>query len=488
MIRREDILAAPFFRQQALIGGLWSDSETGATFPVTDPATGEVIAQVADCSPGDAERAIEAANAAWPDWKNRTAKDRADVLRRWFDLVKENRPLLAGLMSLEQGKPLREAEAEVDYGAGYIEWFAEEARRTDGAVIPAHAADLRLLVLRQPVGVVAAITPWNFPIAMITRKVAPALAAGCTVVVKPASLTPLCALALGHLAALAGIPEGVLSIIPSRSSSAIGKVLTQSPLVRKVSFTGSTEIGRLLLAQSAGTIKKVSMELGGNAPVLVFDDADIDKAIAGTLAAKFRNAGQTCVCANRIYVQSGIYDAFAERLAVAVRQLSVGPALEDAFDQGPLIDGKAVEKVEELVADAVSIGGRVLTGGKRHSRGQTFYEPTVIADATQAMKIAREEVFGPVAPLFRFDTEDEAVAMANDTEFGLASYMFSRDLGRIFRVAERIEAGMVGINTGLISTEVAPFGGVKQSGLGREGSRVGIDDYTELKYLCLDVS
>lgn len=483
----KEIQSSRLFIEKALIGGAWSSGADGTTIAVKNPANGEVIANVANCSVADVERAIAAAHAAWDDWKNRSAKERSQILRRWFDLIVAHRQTLAAIMSAEQGKPLKEAAGEVAYGAAFIEWFAEEAKRIDGTIIPGHQRNKRILVLRQPVGVVAAITPWNFPIAMMTRKCGPALAAGCPVVIKPASATPLCALALAKLAEEAGVPSGVMSVVPSNESRRVGEVLTKSPLVRKVSFTGSTEVGRVLLEQSASTIKKVSMELGGNAPVIVFDDADIDQAVAGAIAAKYRNTGQTCVCANRILVQAGIYDSFVEEFARATSELRVGAALEGDFDQGPMIDEKALAKVEELVADAVSKGGTVVTGGSRHALGGTFYQPTVISHATADMAIAREEVFGPVAPIFKFETEEEAIAMANDTEFGLASYFFSKDLDRVFRVMERIEAGMVGVNTGLISTEVAPFGGIKESGLGREGSRFGIDDFTELKYVCIEV-
>jgi succinate-semialdehyde dehydrogenase/glutarate-semialdehyde dehydrogenase len=487
MITRASILGSKIFRQQAFIAGSWTDSGDGSTFDVSDPADGSVIARVANCTTEDVQRALDQASAAWDGWKDRTGKERAAILRRWFDLMIENRDHLAGLMSLEQGKPLREAADEVTYGAAYIEWFAEEAKRVEGHILPGHQRDKRIMVIRQPIGVVAAITPWNFPIAMITRKCAPALAAGCPVVVKPASQTPLCALALAELGRLAGLPDGVLSVLPSNRSAAVGKHLTESRIVRKLSFTGSTQTGRILLQQSAGTIKKASMELGGNAPVIIFDDADIDKAVDGALAAKFRNAGQTCVCANRIYVQSSIYDEFAARFALAVERLTIGSSLQGDFDLGPLIDEKALGKVRELVADATDKGAVVLAGGKVHDLGGTFYKPTVLSGVTERMAIATEEVFGPVASLLRFDTEAEVIARANDTEFGLASYIFSQDIDRVFRVAEKIEAGMVGINTGVISTEVAPFGGVKESGLGREGSRFGIEDYLEMKYLCLSV-
>lgn len=483
-----DIQTSPLFCEKAFIGGEWVAGETGNNIPVNDPASGTVIANVADCSVTDVQHAIEIADKIWDDWKAHSASERSKILRRWYELILENTDTLAAIMSLEQGKPLKEAAGEVAYGASFIEWFAEEAKRIDGTIIPGHQRDKRIMVLRQPVGVVAAITPWNFPIAMITRKCGPALAAGCPVVVKPASATPLSALALAKLAEAAGVPPGVLSVVPSSNSRGVGEVLTKSPLVRKVSFTGSTQVGRILLEQSASTIKKVSMELGGNAPVIVFDDADIDQAVAGTIAAKYRNTGQTCVCANRVLVQSKVYDEFVSKLAKATSELAVGAALEGQFDQGPLIDENALAKVEELVEDAKLKGGKIVAGGARHALGGTFYQPTVVAHATADMNIAKEEVFGPVAPVFRFDTEEEAIEMANDTEFGLASYFFAKDLDRVFRVMERIEAGMVGVNTGLISTEVAPFGGIKESGLGREGSKYGIEDFTELKYVCIQTN
>lgn len=479
------LAASELFRQDAFIAGAWRAAEGNARLDVTDPATGAVIARVASCSVADVEAAIAAADGAWAAWRALTGKERAAVLRRWFDLILAETETLAGILSLEQGKPLPEARGEVAYGAAYVEWFAEEAKRMEGTIIPGHRRDARILVLRQPVGVVAAITPWNFPIAMIARKVGPALAAGCPVVVKPASATPLSALALARLGERAGLPAGVLSVVPSRNTAAVGRALTESPLVRKVTFTGSTEIGKVLLRQAAGTVKKVSMELGGNAPVLVFDDADLDRAVEGTIAAKFRNTGQTCVCANRIYVQAGIHDRFVAALAAAAGRLTVGPALEGDFDQGPLIDAAALGKVEALVAEAVDGGAAVVTGGRPHARGGSFYEPTVLGGVRPDARIAREEAFGPVAPVIRFEDEAEAIRLANATEFGLAAYVFTNDLVRTFRVAEAIETGMVGINTGLISTEAAPFGGVKESGLGREGSRFGIEDYTELKYLCL---
>lgn len=472
-----------FLRSQCYIDGRWVDADSNATFAVTNPATGERLGVVPDMGAAETRRAIAAADAAWPAWRERTAKDRAAVLRKWFELIVANADDLARLMTAEQGKPLAEARGEVLYSASFVEWFAEEAKRVYGDTIPSPTADKRLMVIRQPIGVCAAITPWNFPAAMITRKVAPALAAGCTVVVKPAGQTPLTALALAELAHRAGFPAGVFNVLTG-GSAAIGGELTSSPIVRKLSFTGSTEVGRLLMKQCAPTIKKLSLELGGNAPFIVFDDADLDQAVEGALASKYRNTGQTCVCANRLLIQDGIYEAFAARLAEKVKTLKVGDGSEEGVVQGPLIDEQALKKVEEHVQDALDKGGRILTGGRRHARGGTFYEPTVIADVTPAMKCAREETFGPVAPLFRFKTEEEAVGMANDTEFGLAAYFYSRDVARCFRVGEALEYGIVGVNTGIISNEVSPFGGVKQSGLGREGSKYGIDEYLEIKYLC----
>ncbi|MDP1634917.1 MAG: NADP-dependent succinate-semialdehyde dehydrogenase [Gallionellaceae bacterium] len=473
-------------KAQAYIDGAWRDADGGATFSVNNPAGGELLATVPDMGAAETRRAIEAANAAWPAWRELTAKERAAVLRRWFDLMLAHADDLALIMTSEQGKPLAEAKGEVVYAASFVEWFAEEAKRVYGDTIPATQADKRLIVVKQPIGVSAAITPWNFPAAMITRKVAPALAAGCTVVVKPAEQTPLSALALAELAQRAGFPAGVFNVVTGSADSApkIGGELTANPIVRKLSFTGSTEVGRLLMAQCAPTIKKVSLELGGNAPFIVFDDADLDAAVEGALASKYRNTGQTCVCANRLLVQAGIYDAFAAKLAEKVAQMKVGSGTEAGVVQGPLIDAQALAKVEEHIADALAKGAKVLTGGKRHARGGTFYEPTVIANVTPEMKCAREETFGPVAPLFRFTEEAEAVALANATEFGLAAYFFSRDVARCFRVAEALEYGMVGINTGIMSNEVAPFGGVKQSGIGREGSKHGIEEYLEMKYLC----
>lgn len=472
------------FRQQCYIDGAWTDADSGATIAVNNPATDEVLGTVPKMGAEETQRAIEAAERAWPAWRAKTAKERADILRRWYNLIMENQEDLAVLMTLEQGKPLAESKGEVAYGASFIEWFAEEGKRIYGDTIPPHQSDKRIVVIKQPVGVVAAITPWNFPNAMITRKCAPALAAGCPVVIKPASQTPLSALALAELGERAGIPAGVLNIITG-SAKAIGGELTSNPIVRKLSFTGSTEIGKVLMEQCAATVKKTSMELGGNAPFLVFDDADLDAAVEGAIMCKFRNTGQTCVCANRILVQDGVYDAFAEKLGEAVRKLKVGSGLESGVNVGPLIDEAGLEKVQEHVADATSKGAKVAVGGARHDLGGTFYQPTVLTGVTTDMKVTREETFGPVAPLFRFKTEEEAIAMANDTQFGLAGYFYARDLGRVWRVAEGMETGIVGINTGIISTEVAPFGGVKESGIGREGSKYGIDEFLEIKYMCM---
>jgi len=470
-------------RTDGLINGQWVAG--GSRFDVLDPATGLKLADVANLGPQDAEAAIAAANAAWPAWRNKTAKERSIILRTWFDLLMANQDDLGRLMTAEQGKPLAEAKGEVAYGASFVEWFAEEAKRINGETLPQFDNNRRLMVIRQPIGVCAAITPWNFPLAMITRKVAPALAAGCPVVIKPAELTPLTALAAAELAIRAGMPAGVLNILTADStqSIAIGQVLCASDVVRHISFTGSTEVGRILMAQSAPTVKKLSLELGGNAPFIVFDDADIDSAVEGAFASKYRNAGQTCVCSNRLYVQEGVYDTFVEKFATKVKTAKVGNGFEDGVNQGPLIEEAALEKVQRHVEDAVAKGARVLAGGKRLA-GQ-FFEPTVVADATADMLCAREETFGPFAPVFKFKTEQEAIAAANATEFGLASYFYSRDVGRIFRVAEALEYGMVGINVGILATEHVPFGGVKQSGLGREGSHHGIDDYVEIKYLCL---
>jgi succinate-semialdehyde dehydrogenase/glutarate-semialdehyde dehydrogenase len=470
-------------KTDALINGQWVPGSS--RFAVTDPATGAHLADVANLGPAEAEVAIAAANAAWPAWKAKTAKERSIILRKWYDLLMANQDDLGRIMTAEQGKPLPEAKGEVAYGASFVEWFAEEAKRVNGETLPQFDNNRRLMVLKQPIGVCAAITPWNFPLAMITRKVAPALAAGCPVIIKPAELTPLTALAAAELAIRAGIPAGVLNMITADAdnSIAVGKVLCASDVVRHISFTGSTEVGRILMAQSAPTVKKMSLELGGNAPFIVFEDADIDSAVEGAFASKYRNAGQTCVCSNRIYVQEAVYEEFATKFAAKVKTAKVGNGFEDGVNQGPLIEPAALDKVERHVKDAIAKGGRVLTGGKRLS-GQ-FFEPTVIADATADMVCAKEETFGPFAPIFKFKTEQEAIDAANNTEFGLASYFYSRDVGRIFRVAEALEYGMVGINVGILATEHVPFGGVKQSGLGREGSHHGMDDYVEIKYLCL---
>ncbi|MFN3771411.1 MAG: NAD-dependent succinate-semialdehyde dehydrogenase [Ectopseudomonas guguanensis] len=474
-------------REQAYIDGQWVEADDESRFAVSNPANGELIAEVASLGQAETARAIAAAKAALPAWREKTAKERSAILRTWFNLIMENQEDLARLLSWEQGKPLAESRGEIAYGASFIEWFAEEAKRVYGDVIPHDKQGRRLVVIKQAIGVVAAITPWNFPNAMITRKVGPALAAGCTVVLKPASETPLSALALAVLGERAGIPAGVLNIVPGTNSRAIGAELTGNPDVQKLSFTGSTGIGKLLMAQCAETIKKVSLELGGNAPFIVFDDADLDAAVQGALGSKFRNSGQTCVCTNRLLVQNGVYDEFSKRLVAAVNALKVAPAGEEGAQQGPLINAKAVAKVEEHIADAVSKGAKVLAGGQPHALGGSFFEPTVLGDVTPEMLVARDETFGPLAPIFRFDTEEQAIAMANDTEFGLASYVYTRDLGRAWRVSEALEYGMVGVNEGLISTEVAPFGGIKQSGLGREGSHYGIDDYIEQKYMCLGI-
>ncbi len=474
-------------RAAALVDGAWVPAASGARFAVRDPASGTELGQVPDMAAADAARAIAVAERAWPSWRTRTAENRAALLRRWHELILQHRDDLARLMTAECGKPLAESRGEVGYGASFVEWFAEEGKRVYGDVIPSPAADRRILTLKQPVGVAAAITPWNFPLAMLTRKCAPALAAGCPVVAKPAEQTPLTALALGELAQRAGFPPGVFNLVTAADGATIGREFCANPAVRKLSFTGSTAVGKLLLAQSAAGVKKVSLELGGNAPFIVFDDADLDAAVTGAMASKYRNAGQTCVCANRLLVQDGIYDAFAARLTAAVAKLRVGHGAAAGVDQGPLIDAAALAKVEAHVDDALAQGARLLTGGRRHALGGNFYEPTVLAEATATMRVAREETFGPVAPLFRFRSEDEAIAMANATEYGLAAYFYSRDLGRVWRVAEALEYGMVGVNVGVISTAVAPFGGVKQSGLGREGSRHGIDEYLELKYLCLGI-
>jgi succinate-semialdehyde dehydrogenase / glutarate-semialdehyde dehydrogenase len=471
------------FRQQAYIGGRWCDAESGATIEVNNPATGEILGTVPRMGANETWRAIEAAKDAFADWGRRPAKERSDLMRRWYDLIMANVDDLGALMTAEQGKPLAEAKGEVAYAASFIEWFAEEAKRVYGDTIPSPWQDRRLVVIKQPIGVCAAITPWNFPAAMIGRKAGPALASGCTMVSKPAESTPYSALALAVLAERAGIPAGVLNVLTGEPKE-IGGEMTSNPDVRKITFTGSTEVGRLLMKQSADTIKKLSLELGGNAPFIVFDDADLDEAVEGAIISKYRNAGQTCVCANRLYVQAGVYDAFAEKLVAAVGTLKVGNGFDPEVLQGPLIDFAAVEKIEDHIQDAVAKGGRVLLGGKRHALGQTFFEPTVLSEVTSQMKVAREETFGPLAPLFRFESDEEGIQMANDTEFGLASYFYSRDVGRAWRAAEALDCGIVGINTGLISNEVAPFGGVKQSGLGREGSHYGMDDFLEIKYLC----
>jgi succinate-semialdehyde dehydrogenase / glutarate-semialdehyde dehydrogenase len=474
-------------RTRAFVGGEWLDAASGATQQVVNPATGEPLGTVPDMGAAETRRAIEAARQAFPAWAALTARERGAILRRWYELLMANQEDLATLMTAEQGKPLAESRGEIAYGASFIDWFAEEGKRLYGDVIPGHQVDKRNLVLRQPVGVVAAITPWNFPLAMITRKAGPALAAGCTFVCKPAHQTPYSALAAAVLAQRAGVPAGVLNVVTGAHAAVIGAELTSNPLVRKLTFTGSTAVGKKLLAQCAGTVKKVSMELGGNAPFIVFDDADLDAAVTGVIASKYRNTGQTCVCANRVLVQAPVYEAFAARLVQAVAKLRVGDGLKGATDQGPLIDSKALAKVEQHVADAVTKGAKIALGGKRHALGGNFFEPTVLTEVTPAMLAAREETFGPVAPLFRFDTESDAIRMANDTEFGLAAYFYTRDLARSWRVAEALEYGMVGLNTGIFSTEVAPFGGVKESGIGREGSKYGILDYTEIKYLCVSL-
>ncbi len=475
---------ATLFRQQCYIDGAWSNADSGETIDVRNPATAEVMGTVPRMGAAETRRAIEAAAAALPAWKAKTAKERAVILRRWFELMIENQKDLAHLMTSEQGKPLAEARGEIVYAASFIEWFAEEGKRIYGETVPQHLADRRIIVLKEPVGVVGAITPWNFPAAMITRKAGPALAAGCTFVCKPATETPYSAFALCELAERAGVPRGVLNILTGKSAE-IGEELTGNPVVRKITFTGSTEIGKKLMVQAASTVKKVTMELGGNAPFLVFDDADLDAAVEGAIQSKFRNMGQTCVCANRIYVQSAVHDSFAEKLTARVADMKVGNGLEEGVVQGPLINQAAVGKVEEHIADASSKGARILCGGSRHELGGTYFEPTVMADVNPQMLVARDETFGPLAPLFRFEREDEAIALANDTEFGLASYFYARDIGRIWRVSEGLEYGIVGVNTGIISTEVAPFGGVKESGIGREGSHMGIDEYVEAKYVCV---
>ncbi len=472
------------FRQQCFVAGQWIDADSKETIDVTNPATGAKLGTIPKMGAAETRRAIEAADAAWGAWRAKTAKERAAVLRKWFELMMANQDDLATIMTAEQGKPFAEAKGEVGYAASFIEWFAEEGKRIYGDTIPQHGADKRIVIIKEPVGVVASITPWNFPAAMITRKAGPALAAGCPIVIKPATETPYSALALAVLAERAGVPSGLLSVITG-SARDIGGELTGNPTVRKLSFTGSTEVGKVLLEQCAKTVKKVSMELGGNAPFIVFDDADLDAAVAGAIASKYRNTGQTCVCANRLYVQDGVYDDFVSRLSQAVSGLKVGDGLKGETQQGPLINMAAVEKVEEHVDDAKSKGARVVLGGKRHALGGSFYEPTILADVTQDMKVAREETFGPVAPIFRFKDDAQVIEWANDTEFGLAAYFYSRDIGRVWKTAEALEYGIVGINEGIISTEVAPFGGMKESGMGREGSKYGIEEFVEIKYLCM---
>ncbi len=476
---------AKLLQTRAYIDGAWVPADDGATHAVYNPANGNLLAQVPDMGATETARAIAAAEAALPSWRHRTAQDRATLMRRWFELIRTHQEDLAHLMTLEQGKPLAEARGEVIYGASFIEWFAEEGKRVAGEVIPAPSPDKRLMVIRQGVGVVAAITPWNFPIAMITRKVAPALAAGCTIVVKPAEATPLCALALAELAHRAGMPPGVLNVVTTARPAVVGQELTSNPVVRKLSFTGSTAVGKRLMAQCADTVKRLSLELGGNAPFIVFDDADLDAAVRGALASKYRNAGQTCVCANRLLVHDRVYDAFTSKLVAAVAALKVGPGLAPDTQLGPLINAAAVDKVDALVQDAIRLGAQVALGGNRHALGGHFYAPTVLTHVTPQMRLAQEEIFGPVAPIFRFHTDEEAVQLANDTRSGLAAYFYARDISRVWRVAEQLDYGMVGINEGLISNEMAPFGGVKESGVGREGSRHGIDEYLQMKYLCL---
>ena len=478
------VFHSDLFRQQALIAGSWRDAADGTTLAVSNPSTGATLGQIPNMGRAEAQQAVDAAAAALPAWRALTAAQRAALLKNWHRLILENKTALAQIMTAEQGKPLAEAEGEIAYAASFIEWFAEQGKRANGEIIPSPGADKRLMVIRQGVGVCAAITPWNFPAAMITRKAGPALAAGCTMVLKPASQTPFSALALAELANRAGIPAGVFNVVTG-SAGAVGGELTSNPLVRKLSFTGSTEIGRQLMEQCAKDIKKVSLELGGNAPFIVFDDADLDKAVEGALASKFRNAGQTCVCANRLYVQDGVYDRFAEKLQQAVEKLRIGDGLQDGVTTGPLIDEKAVAKVEEHIADAIAKGAKVVTGGKPHALGGNFFQPTILVNVPDSAKVAKEETFGPLAPLFRFKDEADVIAQANDTEFGLAAYFYARDLSRVFRVGEALEYGIIGINTGIISTEVAPFGGVKASGLGREGSKYGIEDYLEIKYMCI---
>ncbi len=473
------------FREQSFVNGEWVSAVNGAMFEVSNPADGTLLARVAEVGVAGARAAIEAANAAWPAWRAKTARERSAVLRRWFELILENKDDLARLMTAEQGKPIAEALGEITYGASFVEWFAEEAKRVYGDVIPTHLADRRIITIKQPVGVVAAITPWNFPNAMITRKAAPALAAGCPIVIKPAPETPLSALALAELAAQAGIPAGVFNVITTTNAQEVGVELTKNPVVRKFSFTGSTAVGKILIRQCASTVKKVSMELGGNAPFIVFDDADLDAAVQGAITSKYRNAGQTCVCANRIYVQEAVYDEFVQKFTSGVQQLKVGRGDEAGVVIGPMITADAVDKVEQLLRDATDKGAQVTEGGNRHELGGQFYQPTVVSGVTADMAFARKEIFGPVAPVFKFSTEEEVIELANATEFGLASYFYARDLGRVFRVVEALEYGMVCVNDGILSTEIAPFGGVKESGIGREGSKYGIDEFIEMKYVTL---
>ena len=478
------VFHSDLFRQQALIAGSWRDAADGTSLAVSNPSTGATLGQIPNMGRAEAQQAVDAATAALPAWRALTAAQRAALLKNWHHLILENKTALAQIMTAEQGKPLAEAEGEIAYAASFIEWFAEQGKRANGEIIPSPGADKRLMVIRQGVGVCAAITPWNFPAAMITRKAGPALAAGCTMVIKPANETPFTALAMAELANQAGIPQGVINVVTGQSRE-IGAVFTGDERVRKLSFTGSTEVGRVLMRQCAESIKKLSLELGGNAPFIVFDDADLDKAVEGALASKFRNAGQTCVCANRLYVQDGVYDRFAEKLQQAVEKLRIGDGLQDGVTTGPLIDDKAVAKVEEHIADALAKGARIVTGGKPHALGGNFFQPTILVNVPSSAKVAKEETFGPLAPLFRFKDEADVIAQANDTEFGLAAYFYARDLSRVFRVGEALEYGIVGINTGIISNEVAPFGGIKASGLGREGSKYGIEDYLEIKYMCI---
>ncbi len=475
------------FRQQCLIAGKWCDADNGETNDVFNPATGELLGTVPMMGAAETRRAIEAAKAAMPAWAAKTGKERSVILRRWHALITENMEDLAILMTCEQGKPLAEARGEIQSGLDYLEWFAEEAKRIYGDYLPGHLADKRLITIKQPIGVTAAITPWNFPHSMISRKAAPALAAGCPMVVKPAMETPYSALAMAVLAEKAGVPAGIYSVVTGKSS-AIGGEMTASPIVKKLSFTGSTPIGKLLMKQCSDTVKKLSLELGGNAPFMVFDDADVDAAVEGAMASKYRNSGQTCVCANRLFVQAGVYDEFVEKLAEKVRAIKIGNGLDAGVAQGPVINDAAANNAESLIADANAKGAKIVTGGKRKEAGKNFFEPTIVADVNADMRLAQEEIFGPIAPVFKFTEEAEGVALANDTEYGLAGYFFSRDIGRIWRVAEALEVGMVGVNTGMLTTELAPFGGIKESGLGREGSKYGIDEYVETKFICLDIN